>query len=292
MATVTTTGPAASGTTQAKRVSLASFRKGSTNLPPRICIHGRAGIGKTESAASAESPVFVMTPSETGLHSLMDAGRVPLTIPNIEVHSWDEYMGTIEALTTDKHSAKTLVVDVISGAEKLANVHVCNTDYAGDVSAKGFLNYQAGYRTVAMGVWKQMFAALDRLRVERQMMIVLLAHTTVANHRNPSGDDYQRWLPSFDGKYAWEATFAWCDMVLMADYEIFTHKESPDKNAKAKAKGGDRRFFHTNWNPAWDAKNRSGLPDEVEMGDSGKVAWKNLMAAIEDSKTSNGKESA
>ena len=271
-----------------KKVSLSSFQKGSTKLPPRILIHGRAGVGKTETAASAESPVFVLSPGETGLHTLMDAGRIPETIANFEAHDWPEYMGTIEALTNDAHHAKTLVVDVISGMDKLANTHVCATDYANDMSGKGFMNYQAGYRTVAMGIWKSMLAALDKLRTERQMMIVLLAHTTVANHKNPTGDDYQRWIPAFDGRPAWEATLAWCDMVLLADYEVFTKKDNPDKNAKAKAVGGDRRFFRTCWNPAWDAKNRHGLAAEIEMGDSGTAAWANLMAAMKPN--TNGKD--
>jgi hypothetical protein len=116
------------------------------------------------------------------------------------------------------------------------------------------------------------------------MMVILLAHTMVGSHKNPSGDDYNRWIPAFDGKLAWDSLYGWADVVLMADFEIFTLRtNSNDKNSKAKATGGQRRFFHTQWNPAWDAKNRHNMPAELEMGASGAEAWANLAKAMQPS---------
>lgn len=218
--------------------------------------------------------------------TLMDGGRVDPTIYSIECQEFADVLGAVEFLRTEKHNRETVFIDTINGVEKLANMQVCLADYAGDMSAKGFMNYQNGYKTVAMGVWKQLLAALDKLRVERKMQIILLAHTGVTSHKNPQGDDYMRWVAQFDGKATWEQTFNWADVVFFADYEIDVKKDSPDKNAKGKGKGGDYRLFRCNWSAAFDAKNRFGLPDEIPMGNSGKEAWANLQNAIATAKAS------
>ena len=50
-------------------ISLASLRTTSALSPPRILMHGVAGVGKSTFAADADRPVFVMT--EDGLGKLV-----------------------------------------------------------------------------------------------------------------------------------------------------------------------------------------------------------------------------
>lgn len=252
-------------------------------------IQGRPAVGKTTIAAQTPDPIFVMSPGETGLHTLIDSGQIPASIPNMEVSHWSNLMDILEELRTAKHGRKTLVLDVINGFEKLANTFVCERDYGGDMTTKGFMNYQVGYRTVAMGEWKLFLSAMDRLRTERKMMILMLAHTGVGNHKNPQGDDFNRWMPMFDGKAAWEQTFAWADAVLFADYEVHTTKKDDQPTTKAKGFGGSKRFLRVNWEAAFDAKNRYGWLDDIDMGSSGAEAWTNLSEAL---KLNNVKEGA
>lgn len=225
-----------------------------------------------------------MSPGETGLHALIDSGQIVADIPNIEVPTWPNLIGLVDELRTSKHGRESLVLDVSNGFEKLANGFVCERDYAGDMTGKGFMNYQVGYRTVAMGEWKLLLMALDRLRIERKMWILLLAHTGVGNHKNPTGDDYNRWVPAFDGKPAWEQTFAWADCVLLADYEVHTTMKDNQPTTKAKASGGDVRFLRANWQAGFDAKNRYGIEDDIPMGSNGKEAWNNIVNAINHNK--------
>ena len=208
----------------------------------------------------------------------MDSNQIAAEIPNIEIDCWENCLGMIGELTTEKHGRKTLVVDTINGMEKLANIHTCNRDYGGDIGEKGFMSYQSGYRAVAMGDWKELLIALDKLRVERQMMVILLAHTGAAKVPNPMGMDYQKFAPAFDGRWAWDSTYAWADIVLFADFDVAVMKEKGE--SKAKGRGGDRRVLRTNWQPGFDAKNRHGFLDEIEMGNSGQEAWNNLAAAL------------
>jgi hypothetical protein len=217
-----------------------------------------------------------MSPGETGLHSLIDSGQLPADIPNIEVPDWSSCIGLVEDLTTGNHARKTLVIDTINGMEKLANVHTRQRDYTGENGDKEFVAYQQGYKACAMGPWKEFLVALDRLRREKGMMILLLAHTGISKVANPSNADYTKWAPAFDGKWCWDATYAWADVVLFADFDVTVVKSAP-RDAKGKAASAGRRYIHTAWAPDFDAKTRYPMPAEIEMGDSPAEAWAALM---------------
>jgi hypothetical protein len=79
-----------------------------------LIFHGQGGIGKTSFAAHSTKPFFLLSPGETGLHTLIDSGQLP-PIPNIEVHEWPNLMSLIDELTTTDHEYKTLVLDVLDG---------------------------------------------------------------------------------------------------------------------------------------------------------------------------------
>ena len=55
----------------------------------------------------------------------------------------------------------------------------------------------------------------------------------------------------------------WADMVLFMNYKTFS-VATDDKGKKHKGQGGVRTIY-ANHHPAWDAKNRHGLPDEFPM---------------------------
>ncbi len=71
--------------------------------------------------------------------------------------------------------------------------------------------------------------------------------------------------------------------MLFADY----HTEVIEEGNRKKGRGGTRRVFYTTHTATYEAKNRHGLPEEIEMGESGKEAWNNFITAV---KAANGKE--
>lgn len=234
-------------------------------------------------AAHAPQPFFLLSPGETGLHTLIDAGLLP-EVPNVEIDTWENQLAMVEELTTSEHQYRSLVVDTIDGIEKLAQSYVCAADFGGDWGEKGFSGFQRGYKMTASGPWRGLLAALDKLREVKRMGIILLAHTTVANFQNPTGPDFNRYTPDMH-KESWSLTYAWADMVLFADREIVVSKEKTDR--KAKGHGGTARIIQTEYAAVADAKNRHNLPPEIDMGNSGKEAWDNLVAAIKQGR--NGK---
>jgi len=250
-----------------------------------VILHGQSGIGKSSFGAASESPVFFLSPGETGLVTLIDAGIVGET-PHVEVPTWEELLSITEQLITGNHGAKTLVVDTIDGMERIARTYTCMTDYAGDWSEKGFEGFQRGYRTTANGPWRKFLALLDKLRTERKMWIVLLAHTGVSNFRNPRGNDFNSYKPAMH-KDIWEVTLGWADIVLFANREIYTDKQRGE--LKAKARGIGDRVMMTEWDAVADAKNRHNLPPEISMGSNGAEAWGNFVAALNANKQGEAK---
>lgn len=260
----------------APRLTLADTIKGGKGLPSRLVFHGQAGIGKSSFAAHAPSPLFLLSAGETGIHTLIDAGQVKET-PSIEIREWEQFLPLIEDLTTQEHQHKTLVIDTLDGMEKLGNNFLLRTMFNGDDSPKGFRNYADGNRALASGPWRELLVALDKLREVRRMAIICLAHTGIGNHKNPTGSDFNRYVPDMY-KDSWAITYAWCDICLYGYRPVTTVQEKGE--SKAKGRGGDVRIMAAQWDAAWDAKNRHGLPEEIEMGNSGAEAWANFMAAV------------
>jgi hypothetical protein len=247
--------------------------------------YGPPGVGKTEMAAQLPGCVFLVDDKEDGVNTLKSSGRgvradVPVFPP---VSRWGDVLDVLDQLATADHKHKGLVVDTIGGLERLCHEFVCQREYNGDWGDKGFASYQRGYE-VSLGEWRQFLVALDRLRDERQMAILLLAHSKVAPFKNPAGPDYDRYTVDVHHK-TWATTHKWADVVLFMNFDVATTKES----GRTKGKGGQRRLIYTEYDAAFEAKNRMGLPAEIDMGTCGSEAWSNFTSALKAAKgTENG----
>jgi len=258
-----------------QRPTLSSVLTGPSSRPSGGIILGPEGVGKTSLGACAFKPIFIMLGGEVGLETLIGAGRVPPTPRFPELDSFDAVMSCIEALREGRHDYKTLVIDALNGLERLVHEHVCKRDYGGRWGKDGFLSYMQGYEN-SLADWRLLLKALDRLRNERRMAVIMLGHTRVATFKNPEGPDYDRFTPDVHPK-TWGLTHKWADYVLFLHFETFVEE---GKSTRAKGKGGTRRVIHSERSSAWDAKNRFGLPNRIDCGASPQQAWKNLVAAF------------
>jgi AAA domain len=258
-----------------------------SGLPSRYILHGCEKTGKTSFAAYTPSPVFIQTKGETGLETLIEAGRLS-EVPHFpEIQSFDGIVQAIEELIEQPHDYKTLVIDTLNGAERLCHEEVCRRDYGGDMGERGFTGYMRGYE-VSLVDWRNLLTMLDTLREKRRMAILCLCHTKVKPFRNPEGADYDRYAPDMHDK-TWGLSHKWSDAVLFLNYETFVDEKDPKKRGKATST--QARILYTERHAAYDAGNRFGLPNEIDMGNSGQEAWNNFIAALKTAKqTSNGKE--
>jgi hypothetical protein len=107
------------------------------------------------------------------------------------------------------------------------------------------------------------------------MQILLIAHAWIKTFRNPEGDDFDRFEIKLHAK-AQGLLREWCDAVLFAMHETFTHKSGKGTEARAKGISTGARILRTQRTAAYDAKNRYNLPDSLPLD------WQSLTDAIAD----------
>lgn len=218
------------------------------------------------------------------METLISAHQIPETAHFPEVSTWDELLSAVGTLRENKHDYSTLVIDTLNGAERLCHEHVCKRDYNGEWGKQGFTSYQQGFE-VSLADWRELLQELDYLRSERKMSVLCLCHTKVCPFKNPEGADYDRYAPDMHQK-TWSLSHKWSDAVLFVNFETFVNES--DSSKKGKATSSQARIMYTERHAAYDAKNRFGLPNEINMGDSGLAAWGNFAEALKTSR--NGSE--
>ncbi len=225
--------------------------------------------------------MFIQSRGETGLETLIDSGQLPET-PHFPVcETWEELTGCIETLRSDDHDFRTVVIDTVNGGERLCHEHVCRRDFEGDWGDKGFASYGKG-PDVALADWRTLLSGLDALRAERKMTVVLLCHTRITKFQNPEGADYDRYQADMDRR-TWSLTSKWADAVLFGNFSTSVSGVKENKRTgerRGKGEGGQQRVMFCERHAAYDAKNRMGLPTEIDMGSSPAEGWANFIAAI------------
>jgi len=246
--------------------------------PPRIIINGVEGWGKTSALAHADNPVILMARGETGYQTLLGAGRVP-QCDGMLCESWGDTLAAVDYLIDNDTGHKTIGLDALGGFERLCHEHVCATQFNGDWGEKGFASFQKGY-DLAVGDWLTLLVRLDRLRAQRGMAVVLLSHVKVTTFKNPAGPDYDKFVADCHHK-TWGVTHKWADAVLFGTF--FSVVEGGTTGAKArkgKGIGGSERVLYTQHHDAWDAKNRYGLDECIDIPNDPTQSWATIWHAI------------
>lgn len=247
----------------------------------KIILGAVEGWGKTSFGCYFPKPLFITTPGENGLNTLMQSGRVPKT-PYFPTHSsYDEIYSDVLALLNEPHDYKTIVTDTGNGLAEMVNQYAVDIDCDGKLET--FLAYGRGTK-FATKHWKRLLDLYDRLTIERDMTVLMLFHVAPSTFQNPMGQDYDRYTGAVDAKHVWPMIKGWGDMVLFGTFDTsFIKGDAKDAKAKAKPRSvgnPDRRILYTERSAAWDAKNRHGLPFCIEMGDTAADSYKRFVAAF------------
>jgi hypothetical protein len=242
-------------------ISLASLRKSTALQPPRILMHGVAGIGKSTFAAKADSPVFITT--EDGLGKLQ-VPHFPLAT------SYTDVAEALEALRTEDHDYRTVVIDSVDWLEPLIWAEACKRNNWPTIEFPGF---GKGYAE-AVNIWREYIDKLNALRDEKGMAVLQIAHTDIKRFDSPEHEPYDRYVIKLQTR-ASALLQEHSDVVLFANYEISVTKSDVGFNKKVtRALGSGARVMHTEERPAFLAKNRYGLPDTLPL------EWSAFVAAM------------
>jgi len=254
---------------------LESIVKGKETKPPRLMLYGGEGIGKSTFGASAPSPIFLQT--EDGLGEI-DCQKFPLAKSLQDVHA------ALSALAEEKHEFQTMAIDSLDWLERLVFDEVCREFGVKNIE-KADGGFGRGY-THALTHWRKILNALERLRDEKGMACILIAHAKVERYEDPESSAYDRYLPRLH-KHACALICEWVDAVLFATRRFRTQKEDAGFNRERSiatpigSEGGER-IIRTIGGPACIAKNRYNLPHELPL------SWNAFMEALGEGVVQNG----
>ncbi len=275
--------PAQSAAYQQLQVSIGDIKTEVAESPLRIGIFGPEGAGKTTLPAHAKKPVFLMGRGEDGYFKLRQFERVPAVAHFPVAPTWEFVGDCVKVLQNEDHNYTLLAIDTFNSIEILLYDFVCRTQFDNDMSKAGFLSFQTGYEQ-SMGLLREFLAQLDKLRVDRKMAIMLLGHTKVKTFKNPLGPDYDRYVVDIHEK-AWSLIHRWLDVVAFINFEtVVADVQKTGVGKKGKGVGGQRRIMHTERSAAWDAKNRLGLPESIDLGTHPEDSWVSFAQALRDAR--------
>jgi len=240
-------------------------------------LYGKPGVGKTTLAAQFPEPYFLNV-GEQGITDLMEYGIVSDTIPTQDIEDYDELVESINSPET--RDAQTLVIDSLSGVQKVCYESHCTRHYNGDFSNQGFFSFYSGPAGVARDEWTNFLheLAMYRKMCTHKPNVLLLAHSTIETFKNPAGVDYDEYRPAID-KRLWEVTEQVLPCVLYYDYKYEITADKQGNKGKA-SKGSTRRILRTEYDPPYNAKNRWNLPNFINMPDDPAQCFDNLSEAI------------
>lgn len=203
-----------------------------------VLAHGGKKIGK--STLCSEIPDVVFAATEPGLGQL-EVHQVP-------IQSWQDFIDFCNALVTEQHGFKTVVIDTVNNLYNFACRAVCEkhkVEYVGDFKAIG-----KGHM-LANNLFYETLLKLANL----PFGLWMIAHS-VEREIETRTEKYQKTVPQLPDKAAGQL-LGIADMILFADLH-----EAQGENGKSTV----RRVLRTKPSKYYEAGDRSGsLPAIIDL---------------------------
>lgn len=223
--------------------------KGKVKTAIRLVAYGAEGIGKSTFASQFPEPLFIDVEGGT---KQLDVARFP------QPAGWGDLLEMVDAVIAEPGICRTLVIDTIDRAEALLSAQLLAEARVDSIEKYGG-GYGKGYTAIQERFNKDLLNRLDRL-IAKGVNVVLLAHAAMRKLESPDDPPYDRWELKVSKKVA-PIVKEWADILLFMNYEVMVIEE----NGRNKAKGQAKRRMHANHKPTYDAKNRYGLPDDMDL---------------------------
>ena len=264
-------------------ISLASLQI-SKRKAPVILIYGPQGVGKNTFACCEHAPLSVESPPGAARAGVVviqtEEGLGDIKAPAFpKAVSFEEVMEALGSLYIEEHQFDTIVIDSLDWLEPLIWEYTCRMNSWPDIENPGF---GKGYIFTDL-VWRQFFSAINDLRNDKGMTVIMTAHQTIITVEDPELPTYQTTEIKLHKRAAAIAK-EYTDVILHASLKTNLTNDSSAKKAELK-KGEARqlavttgqRIISTQPKPGATAKNRYHLPAELPLD------WSAFAAAMQDS---------
>ena len=224
-----------------------SIRTGTIPRAQKVVLYGVEGIGKTTLASKMPDPLFIDTEGGT---AFMDVKRVD------GVNTWEDLLATVREVAGNPDVCKSLVIDTADWAEQVMIQYILKKKQLDSIESAG---YGKGY-TYLGEEWAVLLQECNRV-IDAGVNVVIIAHAKMRKQELPDEmGAFDRWELKLTRQVA-PLLKEWADCVLFCNYKtlVITTENNVKKGA------GGRRVIYTSHKPAFDAKNRHGLAEELEM---------------------------
>lgn len=229
-----------------------------------ITICGDAGMGKTSLAATFPKPIFIR--AEDGLQAIPEDSR-PDAFPVLT--SVDDLLAQLQALVTEQHDYKTVVIDSVTALERMFMQYVIESDPKKPKSINQALGgYGAGW--AAVGSLHQRVRKAAGLMVNKGMFVVFVAHADTETIELPDSDPYTRYSLRLNKK----SIAAYVDEVDLVGFLRLVTFTTGDGERKKAISNGDRALV-TYATAANVSKNRYRIKEDLPV-----VIGKNPLSGI------------
>lgn len=224
-----------------------NITSGRVARPQKLVFYGVEGIGKTSLAAQTPDPLFIDT----------EGGTAHLDVRRLQKPaSWEELITLIKEVAATPDVCRTLVIDTADWAEQMCIDYICAKYKQPGIESFG---YGKGYTYLAEE-FARLLAACDEVILSGKN-VVITAHAKMRKQELPDEQGaFDRWELKLSKQTA-PLLKEWPDALLFLNFKTLV--VATDSNTH-KAQGGKRVMF-TSHHPCWDAKNRHGLPEELEL---------------------------
>lgn len=233
-----------------------NITKGKTARPQRVVIYGAEGVGKSTLAAqNAPAPLFLDT----------EDGTAHLDVDRVAIRDLDDLSTAMrELLALSKTGTcpyRSVVLDTADRLWQMAADAVCaENQWTKGIESPG---YGRGY-AMAAERFRRVLAGFDSL-MRAGFHVIIVCHAKVDRISPPDNPEYTKYMikvaaPSKQAEASREYIKEWCDALLFCHFDVTVNAE--ERRALGKEA---RRVVSTVPSPAWEAKNRLGLPDELPM---------------------------
>jgi len=244
-------------------MALSGVKKGAALSPPRICIYGPPGVGKTTFASSA--PGVIMVPVEEGA-DVAGCDRFDLceSVPAV--------MAALDQLLNEKHDYSVVAVDSLDWFETIAWDQACVDAGVKSIEEVGG-GYGKGY-IAALAYQRQLVGKLTQLRREKGMACILLAHSQVKRFEAPDTEAFDRFEIKLHRR-ASDLYTEFVDLLGFANVRVTTRETTSNfGQKKVKAICTGERVLRVASRPNFVAKSRYPIADELEL------SWSALIEKI------------
>lgn len=225
--------------------------------PNRVVVYGQEGVGKTTLVAGLSRVLILDT--EGGSNNI-DVDRVPVA----SLKQLSETVSTLMRMSrAGQCPYETVALDTADRVWQMCADHVVESNKINTIEA---LPFGKGLK-MATEHFTRLLTEFDSL-AKSGLHVVFVCHSKVERMSPPDTNEYTMYqvkvsAPGKQAEEARELLKQWGDAILFCRFAVRVAQK--DGSNVGRAVGAARRCIATTHTACWEAKNRVGLPDEIDM---------------------------